>query len=57
MFVTDKERNDGLRSKLQELKTENFLLKQKIELEEQKLSSSNSEKLKLAFDLELGSER
>jgi uncharacterized protein (DUF342 family) len=56
-FGSDKGRNEGLRDKLQDLKTENFLLKQKIQREEVLLNNINSEKLKLEFDLELGSER
>jgi hypothetical protein len=50
-------KNDALKDELLKLKTENFVLSQRIKREQEKLSQVSNEKLQLAKEVEIGDER
>eukprot|EP01114_Cavostelium_apophysatum_P020300 TRINITY_DN6766_c0_g1_i2.p1 TRINITY_DN6766_c0_g1~~TRINITY_DN6766_c0_g1_i2.p1 ORF type:complete len:432 (+),score=123.47 TRINITY_DN6766_c0_g1_i2:122-1297(+) len=51
------EKNEELKQQLHAMKTENFVLQQKIELEQERMKQVNSARVQLEYNLEMGSER
>jgi len=50
-------KNEELKSQLVSLKTENFVLQQKVQREQEHMRQVNNERLKLEYNLEMGSEK